>query len=150
MPLSISNSCVSIHLDALVNQAWNEEYNTNVGVFLQVFVICSSLVVFRNSRYALNPHITPTATHTLFPADRSHIPGHTSRETTTIYRPFFSSDDLVFPNSLHAPTLRSIRGNILRFPERMSESLLHRRLRDDTLSTPGRGRCSCFGHKTRR
>jgi len=76
----------------------------------------------------------------MFPPDRPHIPCHIVRETATFYYLIFPSDNLVFPNFIHASVIRTGRGHLLRLPKRLPKSLLQRRLRDGPFSEAGRGR----------
>lgn len=61
----------------------------------------------------------------LFPSDRPHVPRHLTRTHASLHHPFFPPNHIVFPDLLHAPRIRSRGRNLLRFPERLSQSIMH-------------------------
>lgn len=57
-------------------------------------------------RHALNSCTSPTTTDTLLSPNRPHLPSDSAREAPSFHRPLLSSDDLLFPDSLHPPLVR--------------------------------------------
>lgn len=84
-------------------------------------------------RHAAKSHPPPTTAYAMFSPNRPHTARHPIRKTATLPRPLLAPNDLVFPNLLHTPLIRAGRGDILRLPDRLSKSMLYRRLRDDSV-----------------
>lgn len=81
-------------------------------------ISCSCLKAhsfFASLRHAAVSHATQAATYTVLSSDRPCFPSNPIRKKTAIHHFVLTSDDILFPNSLHASSLRTLRRHLLRF-----------------------------------